>query len=69
MCIRDRDTPTAIRIFLRQAIKQKGLPFDVAQTAPNADTRAALEEAERIIQGPNTKRYASIDDLFRELDG
>lgn len=41
------DTPTAIRIFLKQAIKRNGLPFDVAQPVLNAETIAAMEEADQ----------------------
>lgn len=41
------DTPTAIRIFLKQAIKRNGLPFDVAQPVFNAETIAAMEEADQ----------------------
>ena len=30
------DTPTAIRIFLKQAIMRHGLPFDITRSVPNA---------------------------------
>ncbi len=39
------DTSTAIRIFLKHAVKRRGMPFDVAQPTPNAETVAAIEEA------------------------
>ena len=61
------DTPTAIRIFLAQALKQHGLPFAVTQYTPNADTIAAMEEANRINRDPNAKRYSSFADLLAEV--
>lgn len=61
------DTPTAIRIFLKQAIKQHGLPFEVVQHVPNAETIAAMEEADRISRDPNTKRYHSFSELLQEV--
>lgn len=62
------DTPTAIRIFLKQAIKRHGLPFEVTQPTPNAETLAAMEEADALSKDPNAKRYHSVEELFEELD-
>ena len=61
------DTPTAIRIFLKQAIKQNGLPFPVTQPVPNAETIAAMEEADRISRDPNVKGYTDVDEMIKEL--
>lgn len=61
------DTPTAIRIFLKQAIKQQGLPFDVVQPMPNAETIAAMEESDRISRDPNIKGYSDVDEMMKEL--
>lgn len=61
------DTPTAIRIFLKQAIKQRGLPFDVTQPVPNPETIRAMEEADRISRDPSTKRYNNFSELLEEV--
>jgi DNA-damage-inducible protein J len=61
------DTPTAIRIFLKQAIEQHGLPFAVKQYTPNAETIAAIEEAEQINRDPNSKKYRSFSELLAEV--
>lgn len=61
------DTPTAIRIFLKQAIKKQGLPFDVVQPMPNAETIAAMEESDRISRDPNIKGYSDVDEMMKEL--
>lgn len=58
----------AVNIFLRKSIMEGGLPFDMRAT-PNAETVAALREADEIIawQRP-AKGYASARELFAELD-
>lgn len=61
------DTPTAIRMFLKQAIMQHGLPFQVTQPVPNAETIAAMEEADRISRDPNVKGYTDVDEMMKEL--
>ncbi|MCL2047529.1 MAG: type II toxin-antitoxin system RelB/DinJ family antitoxin [Defluviitaleaceae bacterium] len=58
------DTPTAIRIFLNQAIRREGMPFEVAKPQPNAETLAAmLNTMERI-----PKRYSSFKDIISEVN-
>lgn len=61
------DTPTAIRIFLTQAIKRHGLPFDVVQQTPNAETLAAMEEADRISRDPKSKKYNDFSEILSEV--
>ena len=43
------------------------LPFDVVQPAPNAETIAAMEEADRISRDPSTKRYNNFSELLAEV--
>ena len=52
----------AIRLFLRQAVAQNGLPFEVK--APNAVTLAAMEEA----RSGNLPRFGSVRELFDDLE-
>ncbi|MCL2086420.1 MAG: type II toxin-antitoxin system RelB/DinJ family antitoxin [Oscillospiraceae bacterium] len=60
------DTSTAIRIFLRQALKWRGLPFEVSQI-PNAETIEAIEEGERLLKDPNAKRYTNFSEILEEV--
>ena len=52
----------AIRLFLRQVVAARGLPFDVREI-PNATTRAAMLEARQ-----TRARYDTAKDLFDELE-
>ena len=58
---------TAFNIFLRQAIREGSLPFHVTVNTPNAETIAALLEAERIVHDPTVKRYSDVEEALREL--
>ena len=59
---------TAINIFLRRTIRDKGIPFDMKLCEPNEETLAAFEEGERIIADKNRKRCTNIDELKAALD-
>lgn len=58
---------TAFNIFLRQAVRQQRIPFDVALETPNAETIAALEEAERISRDPSVNGYTDVNIMIKEL--
>ena len=50
-----------IRLFLRQVVAERGLPFSV--TAPNARTAVAMREARLIAKA----RFANAQDLINDL--
>jgi DNA-damage-inducible protein J len=56
----------AMTMFLRQAVRSQGIPFEISRV-PNAATIAAMEEAERIAYDPNVKAYDNLDELFKDL--
>ncbi|SHN51760.1 DNA-damage-inducible protein J [Desulfitobacterium chlororespirans DSM 11544] len=58
---------TAFNIFLRQAVRQQRIPFDIALENPNAETIAAMEEAELISRDPSVKGYTDVDQMMKEL--
>ena len=58
---------TAFNIFLRQAIREGSIPFNVTINTPNAETIAAMLEAERIVHDPSVKRYSDVEEALREL--
>ena len=59
---------TAVNIFLRQAIRQGGLPFEVKLDVPNDVTAAAIEEGRAIMNDKNAKGYKTVDELRAALD-
>ena len=59
---------TAVNIFLRQTIRENGIPFELKLFVPNEATAAAIEEGRRIAHDPNVKGYKSIDELKAALD-
>ncbi len=58
---------TAFNIFVRQALREGRIPFDISLNQPNRETLAALAEAEKIAKDPNAKGYNDLDELFRDL--
>jgi DNA-damage-inducible protein J len=57
---------TALTMFLRQAIRVQGIPFEITRT-PNAETLAAMLEAEKAAADPSVKGYNNLDELFKDL--
>ena len=52
------DMSSAITMFLKSAVSNNGIPFEVKRV-PNAETRAALAEYDEMKKNPGTyKRYA-----------
>ena len=59
---------TAVNMFLRTAIREHGIPFELKLDIPNAITAAAIEEGRKLAEDPSAPRYTSIDDLKKALD-
>ncbi len=59
---------TAINMFLRAAIREHGIPFDLKLDVPNDTPIAAIEEGRRMMNDPTTPRYSSMDELKAALD-
>ena len=59
---------TAINLFLRTAIRERGIPFALKLDIPNEVTATAIKEGRRIAANPNIKGFSSMDDLQAALD-
>lgn len=59
---------TAINMFLRQAIRENGIPFDVKLNIPNETTEAAIKEGRAIAYDRSVSGYSSISDLKAALE-
>lgn len=64
------DITTAIRLFLRQAINQQRIPFDIVPPKYNfsEETLAAIDEARRISKDSSIKSYSSTKELFEDCE-
>lgn len=61
------DLSTAFNIFVRQALREGRIPFNISLNQPNKETIAAMLEAERIAKCPSVKGYTDLDELFTNL--
>ena len=59
---------TAVNIFLRQALRTGGLPFEVKVGSANEITAAAIAEGRRLMQDTSAKGYRSMDALKAALN-
>ena len=55
----------AVRIFLKRVVSDQAFPLELK--VPNAETRAAMEEA-RAMMKARQARFESTDALFDELE-
>ena len=58
---------TAFNIFLRQSIREGSIPFQVTVNTPNAETIAAMLEAQQIVNGTDIKRYSNVEEALADL--
>ena len=55
----------AVRLFYKRVVAEQAIPLELK--VPNANTRAAMKEADEIIRARRA-RFASADDLFDSLE-
>ncbi len=55
----------AVRIFLKRVVNDQAFPLELK--VPNAETRAAMEEARAMLKARQA-RFESTDALFDELE-
>lgn len=59
---------TAINVFLRQAVRAGGFPFEVKLEQPNKTTLQAIQEANLMAADPDTVYYSDVDEALAELN-
>lgn len=56
---------TAVNIFVRQALRQGKIPFEITSEIPNAETLAAMDD---VINRRNlSKPYSNVDEMFADI--
>ena len=59
---------TAVNMFLKTAIREHGIPFELKLDVPNETTAAAIEEGRKLMFNNSTTRYSSMDDIKAALE-
>ena len=57
---------TAFNIFVRQAVRQGGIPCEIKLEAPNAETKAAIDDVNASRNMSRT--FEHVEDLMRDLN-
>ena len=56
-------------MFIKQIIKNDGLPFEVKNPKPSKELLEALQEGEDILNGKiKAKKYHSVKELIGDLE-
>ena len=58
----------AVNMFLKTAVRERGIPFSLKLDVPNETTAAAIKEGRRIAFDKNVKGYSSMDALRAALE-
>ena len=59
---------TAINMFLRTAIRERGIPFELTLYVPNDTTEMAIAEGREMIKDSESVRYSTMEDLKEALE-
>lgn len=59
---------SAVNIFLRQTIRENGIPFELKLNTPNEETIKAIEDGRKLAYDENVKSYTDIDELKAALE-
>ena len=57
----------AFNNFVRQSLREGGIPFEVRLEQPNKEKGVAMMEVERIAKYQYVKGYNDLDELFADL--
>ena len=59
---------TAFNIFAKTMVRQQRIPFEVSLEMPNAETREAIQEVQRMKADPKLgKSYSDVDQMMEDL--
>ena len=59
---------TAITVFLKQSVRLRRIPFEIALDTPNAETLAAMAEANEIASGKRkAKSYKNAKAMIKDI--
>ena len=60
---------SVITVYINTVIRENRIPFIIEGShIPNAETIAAMEEGDRIVNDPNRQHFKSLDALWEDLE-
>ena len=54
-------------MFIKQAVREQRIPFEITRNIPNGITLAAINETEDMDNDLDAKTFASVDELMKDL--
>lgn len=58
---------TAFNIFVKQALRVRGIPFVITEDVSEANDYSALQDARKIARNPKIKGYTNVEEALRAL--
>lgn len=58
----------AFNIFIKQALREQGIPFTISRDIPNNETLQAIKEVQRLKGDPNKKVYSNFSESLEEIE-
>ncbi len=59
---------TAFNVFAKKAVREYRIPFEIGAELPNAETREAIQEVQRMKANPTLgKTYTDVDAMMEDL--
>lgn len=59
---------SAVTIFIKQALRERAIPFAISKNTLNAETIEAIEETRGLYNVPNKKTYATFREFMKEME-
>ena len=54
-------------MFVKQAVREQRIPFEITRNVPNDVTLSAIRETEEMEGNPDVKTFSSVDELMEDL--
>ena len=60
----------AFNIFIQRTLRDYRIPFDIGAEMPNAETKEAIKEVQRMKSDPvRAKTYTDVDTMMKDILG
>ena len=60
---------SVINVCIKTIVRERRIPFIIeAPLVPNAETIAAMEEGDRIVNDPTRKHFTNLEEFWKDLE-